>query len=103
MLVIKSMFKVVTRDMSQEFVRWTDALNTAKSLQPQCKSLLQDIRIFEGDDLVWVYSRSHTYPQFVGSGTYKRLAIRFLQEAIDNGEAWALGETSDSLFSDPPS
>ena len=90
------MFKVVTRDFSEEFERWTDALNTAKSLQSQCKSLLQDIRIFEGDDLVWVYSRSHTYPQFVGPRTYNRLAIRFLQEAIDNGEAWAIGEASES-------
>ncbi|MBD2093968.1 hypothetical protein H6F90_02200 [Trichocoleus sp. FACHB-591] len=90
------MFKVVTRNFSQEFGRWTDALNTAKSLQPQCKSLLQDIRIFEGEDLVWVYSRSHTYPQFVGPGAYKRLAIRFLQEAIENGEAWAMGEVAET-------
>lgn len=82
------MFKVVTRGFSQEFERWTDALNTAKSLQPQCKSLLQDIRIFDGEELVWVYSRSHTYPQFIGPGTYNRLAQLFLQEIMEeaNGE-----------------
>lgn len=80
------MFRVITRGFSQEFDRWTDALNTAKSLQPKCKSLFEDIRIFDKENLVWVYSRSHTYPQYVGSGTYKKLAILFLQEAQEELE-----------------
>lgn len=80
------MFRVITREFSQEFERWTDALNTAKSLQPQCKSLFQDIRIFDGKELIWVYSRSHTYPQYIGAGTYNRLARLFLQEATENDE-----------------
>ncbi|MFE1747398.1 hypothetical protein [Coleofasciculus sp. H7-2] len=80
------MFRVITREFSQEFERWTDALNTAKSLQPKCKSLFQDIRIFDGKELVWVYSRSHTYPQYIGAGTYNRLARLFLQEATENDE-----------------
>ncbi len=80
------MFRVATRGVSQEFERWTDALEAGKVLIPQCKSLLQDIRIFDGDQLVWVYSRSHTFPQFVGAGSYNRLARMFIAEAISEQE-----------------
>jgi hypothetical protein len=76
------MFRIVTPRFSQEFERWTDALETAKSLIPQCKSLTEDIRIFLFDELVWVYSRSHKYPQYIGAGMYDRLAKLFIQEAI---------------------
>jgi hypothetical protein len=77
------MFKVVTSGFSQEFERWTDALNTAKSLIPQCKSLMQDIRIFLFDELIWLYSREHKYPKYIGAGTYDRLAKLFLIEAME--------------------
>lgn len=80
------MFRVATRGFSQEFERWTDAVNTTNLLKPKCKSWLEDIRIFDGENLVWVYSLSHTYPQYIGSGTYKRLAILFLQEAVEEEE-----------------
>jgi hypothetical protein len=76
------MFKVVSRDYSQEFERWTDALNAANELKPTCKNWLQDIRIFDGSDLIWVYSRSHHYPQYIGAGTYDRLARLFLFETM---------------------
>lgn len=76
-----NMFKVIYPGFSQEFDRWLDALTTAKSLMPQCK-WMQDVRIFEDGHLVWIYSRSHKYPQFVGAGTYDRLAKRFLLETI---------------------
>lgn len=76
------MFRVLTHGYSEEFERWTDALETANSLKPECKSWLQDIRIYDGEELVWVYSRSHTYPQYIGAGTYNRLARLFIQEAI---------------------
>jgi hypothetical protein len=89
------MFRVITPGFSQEFERWTDALNTAKSLQPKCKSLFQDIRILDGEDVVWVYSRSHTYPQFIGAGTYNRLAMLFLQEAMEDSES-SDGERTDN-------
>ncbi|MBD1928621.1 hypothetical protein H6F74_20550 [Trichocoleus sp. FACHB-90] len=89
------MFRVITPGFSQEFERWTDALNTAKSLQPKCKSLFQDIRILDGEDVVWVYSRSHTYPQFIGAGTYNRLAMLFLQEAMQDSES-SDGESTDN-------
>jgi hypothetical protein len=78
-----AMFKVVTREFSEEFERWTDALNAAKSLIPQCKSWTQDIRIFLFDELVWVYSKSHKYPQYIGAGMYDRLAQLFIQEALE--------------------
>lgn len=88
------MFRVVTRGVSQEFERWTDALEQANSLKPSCKSLLQDIRIFDGEELIWIYSRSHTYPQYIGAGTYRRLALLFLQEASEEG---AEPSTEESL------
>lgn len=75
------MFKVVTPGFSQTFDRWIDALDTAKSLTPQCKWFDQ-VRILENESLVWTYSRSHKFPQFIGAGTYDRLAKRFLMETI---------------------
>lgn len=83
------MFRVVTKGFSEEYERWTDALNAAKSLIPQCKSLTQDIRIFLFDELVWVYSRLHKYPQYIGAGMYDRLAKLFIQESIEEAEATA--------------
>jgi hypothetical protein len=76
------MFRVITRDFSQEFDRWIDALDVAKSLIPQCK-WFQEIRILEKGEMVWVYTRSHKYPQFIGAGTYDRLARRFLLESAE--------------------
>jgi hypothetical protein len=76
------MFRVITRDFSQEFDCWIDALDVAKSLIPQCK-WFQEIRILEKGEMVWVYTRSHKYPQFIGAGTYDRLARRFLLESAE--------------------
>lgn len=89
------MFRVVTIGFSQEFPRWTDAVNTANSLKPKCKSWWEDIRIFDGENLVWVYSLSHTYPQYIGPGTYKRLAILFVQEALEEENQMA-DDSSDN-------
>jgi hypothetical protein len=79
------MFRVIAPNTDEEFDRWTDALNRAKSLMPQCKSLFVDIRIYQGESLLWIYSRSHKYPQYIGAGTYDRLAKLFLIEAIEEG------------------
>ncbi len=76
------MFQVITRDVCQEFERWTDALDAAKALIPNCK-WFQEIRIVEDRKVVWVYTRSHKYPQFVGAGTYNRLARRFVLETLE--------------------
>ena len=77
------MFRVITPQFDQQYSRWTDALNQAKSLIPQCKSLLEDIRIYDGEEIIWVYSRSHKYPQYIGAGTYNRLANLFIQEMLE--------------------
>lgn len=69
------------RGFEQTFERWTDALNMANSLKPKLKSWFQDIRIFEDREVVWVFSKSHTYPQYIGPGAYNRLAERFVAEA----------------------
>ncbi|MEL6438375.1 MAG: hypothetical protein AAFQ80_03820 [Cyanobacteria bacterium J06621_8] len=77
------MFRVVTPDFDAKYERWTDALNQAKALIPQCKGFFQDIRIYYGDNLIWVYSRSHKYPQYIGEGVYDKLARLFIQEAME--------------------
>ena len=68
------------KDYDREFERWTDALDAGNSLKPRCKGLLQDLRIFDDGELIWIYSRSHTYPQYIGAGVYDRLARQFLLE-----------------------
>ncbi|AFY91455.1 hypothetical protein [Chamaesiphon minutus] len=74
------MFRVFAKDYDRQFERWTDALEAGNSLKSQCKSLLQDVRIFDGEELIWIYSRSHTYPQYIGAGVYDKLARLFLLE-----------------------
>jgi len=91
------MFKVVTPRFVQEFKRWTDALEVAKSLIPQCKSLTEDIRIYLCGELVWVYSREYKYPQYIGAGTYNRLARLFIQEMTESeGITGSEGESDRS-------
>lgn len=77
-------FKVTAPNFVQEFERWIDALAIAKSLMPTCKGMFQEVRILENDELIWVYDRLHRYPQFMGAGTYKRLALRFLLETAED-------------------
>jgi hypothetical protein len=74
------MFRVFTKDYDREFERWTDALDAGNSLKSRCKSMFQDIRIFDDGELIWVYSRLHTYPQYIGAGVYDKLARLFLLE-----------------------
>ena len=82
-VVAKNCDRVPTAQRDREFERWTDALYHAKSLIPKCRSLFEDIRIFVGEELVWIYSRSHKYPQYVGAGNYDRLARLFIAEAME--------------------
>ena len=77
------MFRVITPGFEAEYIRWTDALNQANSLIPNCKGLLKDIRIYYDDNLIWLYSRSHKFPQYVGAGVYDKLARLFIQEAME--------------------
>ncbi|MEL6501731.1 MAG: hypothetical protein AAFQ23_10055 [Cyanobacteria bacterium J06623_1] len=76
------MFRVITPGFEASYERWTDALNQANSLIPNCKGLFKDIRIYHGENLIWVYSRSHKYPQYIGAGVYDNLARLFIAEAM---------------------
>jgi hypothetical protein len=76
-------FLVTAPNFSQDFDRWIDALEMGKSLMPTCKGLFQEVRIFEAGELIWLYDRFHRYPQFIGPGTYNRLARLFLLEASE--------------------
>jgi hypothetical protein len=77
------MFRVLTKDFDETFDRWTDALEAGNGLKSKCRSLFQDVRIIEGKDVVWVYSRLHSHPMYMGPGTYDRLVKLFL---IENAE-----------------
>ena len=84
-------FTVITRGFKQEFERWTDALETANGLKPQLKSWFVDIRIFDGKDLVWMYSKLRAHPEYIGPGTYDRLARLFMAEGRQEAasrQAW---------------
>jgi hypothetical protein len=74
------MFRVVFKDFDQTFERWTDAVDAGNQLKPKCRSLLQDIRIYENEQVIWVYSRSHVHPMYIGLGTYDRLVKLFVAE-----------------------
>jgi hypothetical protein len=74
------MFRVLAKDVDQLFDRWSDALELANSLKPNCRSLLQDVRVLENNEVIWVYSRSHAHPMYIGPGTYQRLVRLFVLE-----------------------
>jgi hypothetical protein len=80
-------FKVVAPNVEQDFERWIDALDIAKSLIPTCKGLFQQVKILEDGKLLWAYDRFHRYPQFFGAGTYKRLARQFVVETLEDDAA----------------
>lgn len=77
------MFRVITPEFEASYDRWTDALNQANSLMPSCKSLFTDVRIYYGENLIWLYSRSHKYPQYIGAGIYDKLVKLFITEAME--------------------
>ena len=83
-------FKVVTPGFEQEYDRWTDALEKANSLRPSLKSWFKDIRILEsgatGWTPVWVFGRGRTHPEYLGPGTYDRLARLFIAEGQAEAE-----------------
>jgi hypothetical protein len=95
------MFKVIAKGFSQEFELWTEALAMAKTRMPQCQ-WFDEVRILDKQDLVWIYSKSHKYPQFIGPGTYDRLAKRFvlettaLEQGVDLSVQLELGLDSNS-------
>lgn len=70
----------MTPGYEQEFERWTDALENANAMRPQLKSWFKDIRILENGRPVWVYGRGRKHPEYLGPGTYDRLARLFMEE-----------------------
>lgn len=96
------MFKVVFRESSHQFERWTNALEAAKLLIPQCK-LTQDVRIYLFEDLIWLYSREHKFPKYIGAGTYDRLARLFVQEAVEDAQSEARDVDSSETLSETQS
>ena len=73
-------FKVKTPGFEQDFEQWTEALAKANSLRPALKSWFKDIRILENGNPVWVYGRLRAHPEYLGPGTYNRLAALFVEE-----------------------
>ena len=78
-------FKIVTPGYEEVFERWTDALAVANSMKSSLKSWFKDIRILEenpsGWRPVWVFGRGRSHPEYLGPGTYDRLARLFIAEA----------------------
>jgi hypothetical protein len=89
------MFKVVTSNLSQEFERWTEALDIAKSLMPNCK-WTETVKIYLCDELVWLYSREYKYPQYIGAGNYTLLVKLFIQETLEDTATMKNGEQAHS-------
>lgn len=77
-------FKVVTPGFEQGYERWTDALEKANSMKSSLKSWFKDIRILERSERgwvpVWVFGRGRSHPEYLGPGTYDRLARLFIEE-----------------------
>jgi hypothetical protein len=74
------MFRVIAKNFDESFDRWTDALEAGNQLKKKCRSLLQDVRILDGQEVVWVYSLTHRHPMYFGPGTYDRLVKLFIAE-----------------------
>ena len=80
-------FKIVTPGFEQEYERWSDALEKANALRPSLKSWFKDIRILEDGKPVWTYGRGRKHPEYLGPGTYDRLARLFIAEQSTTNSA----------------
>ena len=54
-------------------------------MRPQLKSWFRDIRILENGRPVWIYGRGRKHPEYLGPGTYDRLARLFIEEGVEEG------------------
>ena len=70
----------------------------ANSMKPSLKSWFKDIRILEGGKPVWVYSRLRTHPEYLGPGTYNRLARLFVEEGQAEAAAAQSWQIRDKRF-----
>lgn len=80
-------FKIVTPGYEEDFERWTDALEVANSMKSSLKSWFKDIRILEDGKPVWVFGRGRSHPEYLGPGTYDRLARLFIAEAQEEARS----------------
>ncbi|MEL6938217.1 MAG: dihydropteroate synthase [Cyanobacteria bacterium J06598_1] len=91
-------FKIVTPGYEEEFERWTEALEKANSMKSSLKSWFKDIRILEDGRPVWVYGRGRSHPEYLGPGTYDRLARLFITEAQDEVKSSQMWKIRDTEF-----
>lgn len=95
-------FKVVTPGYEETFERWTDALEQANSMKSSLQSWFKDIRILEdtgrGWTPVWTYGRGRSHPEYLGPGTYDRLARLFITEAQTEAQAATMWQIRDRQF-----
>lgn len=91
-------FKVVTPGYEEAFDRWTDALEQANSMKSSLKSWFKDIRILEDGRPVWVYGRGRSHPEYLGPGTYDRLAQLFMAEGQAAAQAATMWQIRDQKF-----
>ncbi len=91
-------FKIVTPGYEEEFERWTDALEVANSMKSSLKSWFKDIRILEDGRPVWTYGRGRSHPEYLGPGTYDRLARLFIAEAQQATKASQMWRIRDKEF-----
>lgn len=95
-------FKVVTPGYEEAFERWTDALERANSMKSSLRSWFKDIRILEdtgrGWTPVWTYGRGRSHPEYLGPGTYDRLARLFIAEGQAEAQAATMWQIRDRQF-----
>ncbi|MGD1899325.1 MAG: dihydropteroate synthase [Phormidesmis sp.] len=91
-------FKVVTPGYEETFERWTEALEKANSMKSSLKSWFKDIRILEDGRPVWVFGRGRSHPEYLGPGTYDRLARLFITEAQSAVKSEQMWKIRDSEF-----
>ncbi len=95
-------FKVVTPGYEEAFERWTDALEQANSMKSSLSSWFKDIRILEdtgrGWTPIWTYGRGRSHPEYLGPGTYDRLARLFIAEGQAEAQAETMWQIRDHQF-----
>jgi len=67
-------------------------------MKSSLKSWFKDIRILEDGRPVWVYGRGRSHPEYLGPGTYDRLARLFITEAQDEVKSSQMWKIRDTEF-----
>ncbi len=67
-------------------------------MKSSLKSWFKDIRILEDGRPVWVFGRGRSHPEYLGPGTYDRLARLFITEAQSAVKSEQMWKIRDSEF-----